>query len=76
MTASPQPTKCLLRIYNFISQRENIRVVTILAPLSIMKVEPDIRAKAVHCNITENKSDKAGIMNIFVENVLMFCFLR
>jgi hypothetical protein len=36
------------------------------APLSIMKVEPEIRARAVHCNITENKSEIAGIINILV----------
>lgn len=37
-----------------------------LAPFSIMNVEPDIRASAVHWSITENKSEIAGIMNIFV----------
>lgn len=38
-----------------------------LAPFSIIKVEPDIIANAEHCIMTENKSDIAGMINIFEE---------
>lgn len=38
-----------------------------LAPFSIIKVEPDIRARAVHCSMTQNKSLNAGMMNIVFE---------
>ena len=45
------------------------------APLSIMKVEPDMRANAVHCSITENRSEIAGIIKILVEYSVLLNFL-
>lgn len=47
-----------------------------LAPFNIMKVEPEINANAVHCSITEKRSDKAGIINILVEYGGGGCFLK
>ena len=52
------------------NQYENTNVVTIVAPFSIMKVDPEISARALHCIITVIKSEMAGIMKIFVEYVV------
>ena len=38
-----------------------------LAPLSIMKVDPDINASALHWSMTENRSESAGMMKMVVE---------
>lgn len=39
-------------------------VVTIEAPLNIMYVDPEIKAKAIYCSIDENASEHAGMMNM------------
>lgn len=65
--ASPHPTICLLLIFKSIIQYENIRVVTRLPPLSSMKLDPEIKASALHCNILEIKSESPGMMKIFGE---------
>lgn len=52
------------------NQYENTNVVTIVAPFSIMKVDPEISAKALHCIMTVIKSEMAEIMKIFVEYVV------
>ena len=65
--ASPHPTTCLLLIFKSINQYENISVVTILPPLSNMKLDPEIKASALHCIMLEIKSESPGMMKIFGE---------
>jgi len=39
-------------------------VVTILTPLNIIYVEPDIKLNPIYCKIDEQESAKAGMINI------------
>ena len=63
-TAIPHPTKCLFSNFILMSNLENKAVVTILAPLNIMQVEPDMKARPIYWSMLEQASDKAGMMKM------------
>jgi hypothetical protein len=44
---------------------ENNAVVTILAPLNIIYVEPEIKLSPIYCKMEEQESASAGIINIY-----------
>jgi len=61
--ARPQPTKCLLRITILNKILEKTKVVRIVAPLSILKVDPEIKFKAMYCKIDNEASQIPGMAN-------------
>lgn len=64
ITAQEQPIQCL--ISTFISNRslEKMAVVTILEPLNMRKVEPEIKLSPMNCNVDEHASANAGMKKI------------
>lgn len=63
--ANPQPKICRFQITILIRILEKIAVVTILAPLNIIYVDPEIKLKPIYCKIEEQESARAGIKNMY-----------
>jgi hypothetical protein len=60
ITAQVHPIQCLSS--TFIANRsfEKIAVVTILDPLNIRKVDPEIKLRPMNCKVEEQASANAG----------------
>lgn len=59
--AAPHPAKCLFYITIPNNTFEKIAVVTMLAPLNIKYVEPEMKFRAIYCSPEDRVSDMAGI---------------
>lgn len=59
--ARPHPVKCLFSITIPARIFEKMAVVTIEVPLSIIKVDPEIKASPIYWSIEESASERAGI---------------
>lgn len=64
MIAQVQPIQCLSSTRMLKSSLEKMAVVTMLEPLNMRKVEPEIKLSPMNCKVEEHASARAGIKKI------------
>lgn len=64
ITAQVHPIQCLSSTFMSNRSLEKMAVVTMLEPLNMRKVEPEMKLRPMNCKVEEQASDNAGMKKI------------